>query len=517
MRVDDLTIALRARSAWEATDLGIALVRRHARCIFAAWTLVTLPLFVLFNLAALALDTPWLAMLAMWWLKPLFDRIPLHVLSRAVFGEVPSLRETLVAQRAAGWRAIAPWLLWRRFHPGRAMLLAVDLLEGQRGAQRAARVRVLSRGGGSPNVMLTIIGAHLEAMLGVSIVLFGLMFVPSEFLSESARAVWDTLVVDPPRWAEFCANACAWMATSLIEPFYVGAGFGLYLNRRVQLEGWDIELAFRRIAHRLAGAASVLLLAFALASPAHVVRAADPPAAAPAESATDADAAAVSTLPAIFGEAWRDDGAAFEQAVQRAYAGDDLDPKQSVAVWRRRHAVDEPVERHELPDWVRLFGDAIGVIARYGVWILLALLLVILAVTHRRWLSWLSDRMPLLRTPDPLRIEDEAPPAEALPDDIPAAVRALLGAGRGRDALALLYRASVERLSSMLDLPLPPGATESDCLRRARALADARESARFARVVRGWQSAAYAQRMPAAAEIETMLAEWPARTPEAAA
>jgi len=31
-----------------------------------------------------------------------------------------------------------------------------------------------------------------------------------------------------------------------VEPFYVAAGFAMYLNRRVQLEAWDVEQEFRR-------------------------------------------------------------------------------------------------------------------------------------------------------------------------------------------------------------------------------------------------------------------------------
>lgn len=516
MRVDDLTIALRARAAWEATDLGIALVRRHAGRIFAAWLILALPAFVLVNLAALAIDATWMAAFVLWWLKPLFDRIPLYVLSRAVFGEVPSLRETLLAQRDWGWRGIAPWLLWRRFHPGRAMLLAVDLLEGSTGETRAARVRVLARGGGSPNVMLTVIGVHLEAMLAVSIVLFGLMFVPTEFLTESARAVWETLIQHPPRWAQVCANACVWVATTVVEPFYVGAGFGLYLNRRVQLEGWDIELAFRRIASRLAATASALLAVIALALPLHA-HATDPApappaaeaAASPADDATApaADADAPTTLQAMFGAAHREDSAPFEAAVKRAYASEELGAKRQVQVWRRKHADDREDAPDEAPAWLRAIGETFGFIARFGAWILLAALVAVLLVTHRRWLPWIAACLPLRRDADPLRIEDEVVPA-ALPDDVPAAVRALLRTGRTRDALALLYRASVERLSTMLGTPLPPGATESDCLRRARALPDAGAGARFSRVVRAWQSVAYAQRVPPPDEIEAILDEW---------
>jgi hypothetical protein len=33
---------------------------------------------------------------------------------------------------------------------------------------------------------------------------------------------------------------------AFLEPFYVAAGFGMYLNRRVELEAWDIEQEFRR-------------------------------------------------------------------------------------------------------------------------------------------------------------------------------------------------------------------------------------------------------------------------------
>jgi len=35
-------------------------------------------------------------------------------------------------------------------------------------------------------------------------------------------------------------------AVLFLEPFYVAAGFGMYLNRRAELEAWDIEQEFRR-------------------------------------------------------------------------------------------------------------------------------------------------------------------------------------------------------------------------------------------------------------------------------
>jgi hypothetical protein len=40
---------------------------------------------------------------------------------------------------------------------------------------------------------------------------------------------------------------CAYPVAALfMEPFYVAAGFAMYLNRRVELEAWDIEQELRR-------------------------------------------------------------------------------------------------------------------------------------------------------------------------------------------------------------------------------------------------------------------------------
>jgi hypothetical protein len=33
---------------------------------------------------------------------------------------------------------------------------------------------------------------------------------------------------------------------AFLEPFYVAAGFAMYLNRRAELEAWDVEQELRR-------------------------------------------------------------------------------------------------------------------------------------------------------------------------------------------------------------------------------------------------------------------------------
>ena len=95
---------------------------------------------------------------------------------------------------------------------------------------------------------------------------------------------------------------------------------------------------------------------------------------------------------------------------------------------------------------------------------------------------------------------------DALPDDIAGTARQLWQDGRKRRALALLYRASVAGMVARTGAVLVPGATEAECLRAARALRDQADRDAFGRMVRVWQYAAYAERLPDDGEFEGLLA-----------
>ena len=67
----------------------------------------------------------------------------------------------------------------------------------------------------------------------------------------------DFFATIQPLWLDILTNVVYLAAITAMEPFYVGAGFALYLNRRTLLEGWDIEIAFRRIAERQQAASKI--------------------------------------------------------------------------------------------------------------------------------------------------------------------------------------------------------------------------------------------------------------------
>lgn len=562
MKLETLTVELRPRSPWEAMELGSALVRRHARAIWVPWLLVTGAVFVVLNLAAWAIGHIWLAGLLFWWLRPAFDRIPLYVLSRAVFGSVPSVAETLRAQSTWGWRPMRGHLTWRRLSPLRAVMLPIDLLENANAKQLGERRRVIGGGIGGYAVQLFVMCANFILAIELSLLLLTAIAVPNELLPEAARAAWAMITETPPAWALIALNLVDWLAAGFIEPFYIGAGFGLYLNRRTQLEAWDLEIAFRRMRKRLeaaGGAMLIALLAFALLPMAIPAQARDdttppstsapfkqtvaqetvgaPPIVVP-EAAQDAqndkapadadvapdatsktgandkaktkavaeaeDGIETRTLHGIFGEDTADHGA-FGKAVGKAYRDPLLRPKQKTTTWERRDKKkDKEPEETDFPQ-LKWLATLVGFIAEYALWFLLGVLVLILALTAKRWWPWLLGAAAKPED-EPMPVEMTAiSHSEPLPPDIATVARRLWAEGQPRRALALLYRASVEAMSARVDAHLPPGATEAECLRLSRRMPVAEDRDAFQRMVRIWQYAAYGQRLPAADEFDALL------------
>lgn len=510
MRLERMSVALRQRTPWEAMDLGMALTRRHARAAWAPWLALSLPALALANALGWWLDRLWLAPLLMWWCKPLFERATLYVLSRAVFGEAPGWREALRAPEV--WRAgsLLAWLSWRRLHPARTLLLPVDLLEQLRGPRRAQRVAVLQRAVGAQAWGLLLAGLVFEGVLVASA--WGLLlvlFAPVSLLDQQIQQMWALFFDAPPLWARLLGNVAIWGASSAIGPLVVGAGFGLYLNRRTQLEAWDVELVFRRLAARVRESAWVpALLAFALlggmlgAGPAWAV---DPDRPAPRK---DAVAQPLDARRFVGEGQWREPDPAFARGVSRAFADPQLSPTREVKHWKYKYpakAKDE--QRANMPGWLKVVAWLFAAIAEYGLWILVGLAILVLLWRLPKWLPWVRDRLPGREPPAPV-VEQALPEAAPLPVDVAGTAQALWDGGRQREALALLYRASVEAVATRLGAPFPPGATEAECLRRARRLPDAEAIGEFARIVRAWQAAAYAWRFPEPQAFADLLLGW---------
>ena len=246
MDLNDVAVAIRPRNHWEAIDLGFRMARELWRPLYGAWLCVLLPLSLLVHW--LFADSLVWALLAIWWLKPLADRVLLIVLSRAVFGAVPSVRETLAALPGAVRSGFVHALTLARLDPGRSLNMPVWQLEGLTGSARRQRIRTLERRTRGAAVWHSVACWHLEAVIFFGVFLLTLSMIPPELTH-----TWDPWdwISTMPYWLELTLNAFYVLAIFVVEPFFVAGGFCLYLNRRTVLEGWDIEIAFRRMAPRI--------------------------------------------------------------------------------------------------------------------------------------------------------------------------------------------------------------------------------------------------------------------------
>jgi hypothetical protein len=269
-------LALRRRGLWEAADSGLLLWRRNLGyfipffaipfwlsafgLLFLSMSKTILPFGLFGNFP---LGRAWVVL---WWLNPLFDRFILHVAAARYFEPHSSFPSLFRGLPGSLFRGLPGDLLWRRFSPWRAVMMPLRVLEGpavrSRGAWRrvADRKRALSGGGFHFCIFLTAWCHLLQWILIAGEILFVLL-ISRQFnvtlpdlgnLLEMGGLYFYTL---------WCVNYL------VAESLYVCMGFGLYLNSRVEVEGWDIELLFRQFTARRRKAAALALLVLILPGP----------------------------------------------------------------------------------------------------------------------------------------------------------------------------------------------------------------------------------------------------------
>ena len=247
MRLADLRLAVRPRTPWEAMDLGVRLVQAEAGLVWRTWFAVTAPVFVLVLALTLLADSD-SATLLLWWLKPLFDIALLLVLSRRVFGDRLGAAATF-RLLAGSWRqGLLGHLTWRRLAMSRSYGLPVWLLEHLPAAERPARLALLRHHYAGRAAWLQLVLLHVEVLLALTALSLLFWLAPDSLVPD----LWDLFSdgADTP-FTRTATLVAYYLAMSVVEPFYVAAGFTLYLNRRSELEAWDLELAFRHLRERI--------------------------------------------------------------------------------------------------------------------------------------------------------------------------------------------------------------------------------------------------------------------------
>lgn len=501
MRLDHVTAELRPRETWEASDFGARLVRRDASKIYFLWFAITLPMLALAILATWLTPYYTTIVIVYWWLEPIADGPILHIIARRLFGEDISRSEALRATGRIAWQNRLFLLTPFRLHAARSVAMPVTQLEGLTGAARRKRSAVINNHAFRHGMGLTIVYQHVVAAVYLGIVFLGYALIPEEYhdtLGSAWLSMYDT---DAGPLSASLGLVFLYIAQSALQPWFVGAGFGLYINCRTRLEAWDLEVAFRRMKERrsqrtahggkLAAAIIIVITPFALQDPA----------VAQDEVAEDPG----------FAGFWTEEEV--RPTLEATMSDPRLDTYRDVERWVSIDDEEETeitISSEPSPFWdfFRGLGKLIATLVEYSLWIGIGLLIIFLFVIRDRWLPYLKAGPKRQRKTRRVMLAGGEVTEESLPADIPAEVRRLWAEGRQREAMALMYRGSVFSAVRLYGVRLPTSATEGDCLKAVSGQTDEQQTVFFRRMLDAWLWCAYGARYPDDSVVELLCDEW---------
>jgi hypothetical protein len=242
MRIDAIALRLRLRSPMESADLGVRLCQEQARAVYTCYAMAAVPMIAI-CLATYEIAS-WLPGLLLWWAKPWLDRSVLFVLARAAFSQRTSWRDLWNSQRTVWWsQLLSTWTL-RRLSPWRSFTQPVHQLEGLKGSERRNRIRQIRRGKSGSATLITSAFGFAELIFTLALFSLVAWLIPDGLEPSLPDLISGDSAVNTWQLAAALAYAIVLLG---LEPLYVAAGFSMYLNRRVELEAWDIEQELRRV------------------------------------------------------------------------------------------------------------------------------------------------------------------------------------------------------------------------------------------------------------------------------
>ncbi len=493
MDLDKLQFSANVRSGWQAIDLGFLIARRWWRPLFVAGALPPTILLLVLSIVFFSENPVWAAIIV-WWLKPFWERLPLFLASRNIFSNAPDESDGLPQIKQHYAKDWLPWLLWRRLSFYRAFDAPVTLLEELKGKTRRKRLDVLH--GKHTDIAFSnqLVCFCCEIIVAVGLFLTLMFFVPDSLELE----IFDTAgeLTLPGEWI---ATICAFLAMVLVIPFHTLAGFALYLNRRIELEAWDIEITFRSLYQRKKQPSSSLVATLLIGMMMVLVG---------------------SNLPVNSFAATEHDNASAKRLIENVLETPDFGTEKTVRKWRFRNWVEENEDK--IPGWlidlVEWWETNINLhevnkmINTTAFWIKILLvgcfifILVYLFYRFRGPLKKLRNSKTNPHSPEVMFGLDVR--AESLPDDVPSQVMLLWRGGHHRDALGLLYRASLSQLIQHHALAFKSSHTEAECAALVRARGITTLSQYFMQLTRLWRHLAYGHQLPEASDMQSLCDNW---------
>jgi hypothetical protein len=450
---------MRRRSVWEAADSGLLLWRENFVYFLPFFAF---PFWVCaFILRLLPYSMRYWSWIILWCLKPFFDRMVLHVISVRFFEPHAGAPRILRGFGKSLFRSIPGDLLWRRFSPWRAVMTPVRVLERPGARRIRQRKKNLVKGGIDFCVVLSIWGFVLEWFLLAGEILFAVIIAelvrPDLLVSVSA----DFFLYQKEIYifAAWCFNLM------LVESMYVCMGFGLYINSRVEIEGWDLEIVFRKFAEKAkpVSAPAVFVCIFFLLFP-------------PGSGAEDLS-----------------NGGVPLGSLEKIFESKDFGGEKDSWGIRWKNEAENETETISIAPWVGNIKQIFGSALRF------ALVAAIAALVFLMFLYMRKNRLPGGVKKKKYRGAAAVSSVESAEILFEKAL-AFRREGCIREAWAACLAGTLSAFSEYRGLEFPADATEYDCLSLVKK--SGLDAAPFAGLVENWIGLAYAGKDPAEGAFE---------------
>lgn len=486
MDLDKMTMVVRPRTQWEAVDLGFLMVRAFWPILYGAWIVVALPIAIAVSI--FFYNNILVAILIIWWLKPLYERLPLYILSHILFGETLKFSQILRQAPKLLLPHLFQSLILYRFSPYRSFTSPVWQLENLRGKTHSHRIRILKRNAAQSAMALTYIFYLTEGILFFSLLNLLYFFFPQmPVYDENSIGLFNALIGKQNILLNMIHVFFIFTAMTIIGPFYTAAGFTIYLNRRTILEAWDIELIFRKLVNRIThrnGSKKLALLWVTCA----LLSLTPPP----------TSAQEISTWHS------RQDYTDQHEQSQKNISEVLLEPEFN------NYSNHTPREWH-LPDfsWGQSFSSGGGPILEFLMWVFISVLVLILFYYFMKHFKPRKIPKPTKKSAfHPVNTLTLSQQPESWPADIPSAVIQLCQKQQWRQALSLLYTATLFQLTQQFSLTLNESATEGEWLVAVNQLNRNELISFFTQLTRLWINTAYAHELPNPGIIEHLCQQW---------
>ena len=484
-------------------DLGFTLVRDNWRAIYLPWFIL---LTCLSTISFIIIPDGYkeYAVMLVWWLKPFHDRFLLNSFSHQLFNKNLTTEQALKSIPELIKKTGLPGALtFRRPSFSRGFTLPVWQLEQLRGKNRSKRQKVLLQSAHSHAIALTLAMIFIELALYFSIYALIILMLPSSFQSNALVLFFtDAISEDISMWLHILDHIIYTLALFLVEPFYVAASFTLYINRRTQLEAWDIELIFKQFAQRLKTIPlkrshnlslafllpGIVIFIFTITSTG-LVYAKD----------NNKDVLSDYRLPAEKSA----------QIITEIMQDNDLSNEKITHRWTTIEEEKEPDTSWNLEAFFKPFIQFISVLFEAILWITLLLALISAFLSREKWLPFFQRKRQSPTksyTPDIMFGMDIRP--QSLPDDIPETARKLWQKNKHRDSLSLLYRGALAQLVNTYQLALKDSQTEGDILLLAKTTLERNQQAYLEHLTKQWKLIAYAHHLPKEIDVNKLYKGW---------